>query len=245
MPKELPPSLPPGERTVGQLIAESIRLYGRRFWQCIWLGVPIAVFDQLSLGGSSLARSVLFAVAAPFLAAAYASACVIALEKRPTRRRFALAVALGTLVLVPVALLVSWFALLAAAYLALVGLVVPATIAEPLGWRAALRRAGELGRADYLHSLGSLAALVIVFFIARIGLVALLQAQADNAVRVAVGPSDLVLSPLLFLGPALLYFDQAARVVDSGLREKRRPDAGLHPAVDPHRSGRPDAEVEP
>jgi hypothetical protein len=245
MPKELPPSLPPGERTVGQLIAESIRLYGRRFWQCIWLGTPIAVFDQLSLGESSLARSVLFAVAAPFLAAAYASACVIALEKPPSRRRFALAVALGTLVLLPVALLVSWFALLAAAYLALVGLVVPAAIAEPLGWRAALRRGGELGRADYVHSLGSLAALVVVFFIARIGLVALLQAQADNAVRVAVGLSDLVLSPLLFLGPALLYFDQAARVVDSGLREKRRPDAGLHPAVDPHRSGRPDAEVEP
>jgi hypothetical protein len=140
--------------------------------------------------------------------------------------------------------LISWFALLAAAYLALVGLVVPVTIAEPVSWRAAFRRAGELGRADYIHALGSLAALAIVFFISRIGLVALLQAQADNRVRVAVALSDLVLSPLLFLGSALLYVDQAARVVDSLPREKRRRDAGLHPAVDAHGSGRPDAEVE-
>src|SRR4051812_5631602 len=186
MTKPLPPPLPPGERTVGQLVGESIRLYGRRFWRCLLLGIPIAAFDQLSLGQSNLARSLLFALAAPFLATAYAGASTVALEIRPTPKRFALAVGTGTLVLVPVAPLISWFALLAAAYLALVGLVVPATIAEPLGWWAAFRRAGELGRADYVHALGSLAALVIVFFIARLGLVALLQAQADNTVRVAV-----------------------------------------------------------
>jgi hypothetical protein len=245
MTRPLPPPLPPAERTIGQLIAESMRLYGKQFWRCIWLGVPVTAFDQLSLGQSTAARSVLFAFAAPFLATAYAAASVLALEKRPTRRRFALAVATGTLVLVPVALLISWFALLAAAYLALVGLVVPVTIAEPVTWRSAFRRAGELGRADYVHALGSLAALVIVFFIARLGLVTLLHAQADTTVRVAVALADLVLSPLLFLGASLLYFDQAARVVHSPPREKRRRDAGLHPAVDAHRSGRPDAEVEP
>jgi hypothetical protein len=236
--------LPPAERTVGQLVAESIRLYGRRFWRCLGLGVPVAVFDQLSLGHSSVARSVLFALAAPFLATAYAAASMVALGARPTLRRFALAVVTGTIVLIPVALLISWFALLAAAYLALVGLVVPVCLAEPVGPLAALRRAGDLGRADYVHALGSLAALVIIFFIARLGLVALLQAQADNTVRVAVALADVVLSPVLFLGAALLYFDQAARVVDSGPRKKRRPNAGLHPAVDAHGSGRSDAEVE-
>jgi hypothetical protein len=221
-----------------------MRLYGRRFWSCLWLGLPVAFFDQLSLGHSSVARALLFAAAAPFLATAYASASVIALEKRPDRRRFALAVAVGTTILVPVSLLISWFALLAAAYLALVGLAVPAAIAEPLSPLGALRRGGQLGRADYVHALGSLAALVIVFFIARIGLVGLLQAQADNTVRAAVALADVVLSPLLFLGASLLYVDQAARVVDSGSRDKRRRDAGLHPAVDAHGSGRPDAEVE-
>ena len=29
---QLPPPLPPETRTVGQLVAESIRLYGARFW---------------------------------------------------------------------------------------------------------------------------------------------------------------------------------------------------------------------
>jgi hypothetical protein len=244
MPKPLPPPLPPEERTVGQLVAESMRLYGRRFWRCLPLGVPVTVFDQLSLGQSSVARSALFAVAAPFLAAAYAGASMVALGTRPTVRRLLLATATGTIVLVPVALLISWFALLAAAYLALVGLVVPVMIAEPRGPLAAFRRAGELGRADYVHAFGSLAALVIVFFVARLGLVALLQAQADNTVRAAVALADVVLSPLVFLGAALLYFDQAARVVDSGSRKKRRRDAGLHPAVDAHRSRRADAEVE-
>ena len=43
----------------------------------------------------------------------------------------------------------------------------------------------------------------------------LLREQADTAVRVAVFLADLVVSPLLFLGAALLYFDQAARVRSS------------------------------
>src|SRR5215211_4351447 len=191
MAKELPPPLPPGERTVGQLVAESMRLYGRRFWLCMLLGLPITIFDQLSLGQSSAARSALFALASPFLATAYAGAALIALDIRPPGRRVARAVALGTAVLLPVALVISWFALLAAAYLALVGLVVPVALAEPVGPLAAFRRAGSLGRADYIHALGSLAALVIVFFIGRIGLVALLQAQADNTVRAAVAIADL------------------------------------------------------
>ena len=50
--------------------------------------------------------------------------------------------------------------------------------------------------------------------------------------------SDLVLSPMLFLGGALLYLDQAARVVGSAR-------AALHPPVDAHPAGRHDAQVEP
>src|SRR5919198_5805874 len=173
MTKPLPEPLPPAERTVGQLVAESMRLYGRRFWRCIWLGIPVTAFDQLSLGQSTAARSALFAAAAPFLAVAYAAASVVALGERPPWRRFVLGVAVGTAVLIPVALLISWFALLAAAYLALVGLAVPVAIAEPVGVRRIFHRAVELGRTDYVHALGALAALVLVFFIARIGLVAL------------------------------------------------------------------------
>src|SRR5947208_13143124 len=39
-----PAALPPSERTIGQLVAESIQFYGHRFWTCLALGVaPAAV----------------------------------------------------------------------------------------------------------------------------------------------------------------------------------------------------------
>ena len=46
---ELPPPLPPERRTVGQLVAESIRAYQQSFWRCLPLGLPLAVADQLSV----------------------------------------------------------------------------------------------------------------------------------------------------------------------------------------------------
>jgi hypothetical protein len=238
VPKPLPPPLPPRERTVGQLIAESIRLYGRRFWPSLLLGVPLAAFDQLALDRSSGVRALVFLAATPFFAVTYAFACRLALERPVTWR----AVALGTAVLLPVSLVISWFALLVAAYLALVGLVVPVAMAE--GTQRPLRRAVQLGRADYIHALGSLAALVILFYVARIGLVALLRAQAENTIRVAVALADVVVSPLVFLGSALLYVDQAARI-NSNHPTRRSRDADLSAAVDADRAGRPNAEVQP
>ena len=44
---ELPPPLPPAERTVGQLIAETIRLYGQHFWRALPLGPPAGVLARL------------------------------------------------------------------------------------------------------------------------------------------------------------------------------------------------------
>jgi hypothetical protein len=40
----------------------------------------------------------------------------------------------------------------------------------------------------------------------------LLRDLGDSGERIALGLADLVVSPLLFLGGALLYVDQAARV---------------------------------
>ena len=40
-----PPALPPETRTVGQLVAESLQLYRRRFWPSLALGLPIAIID--------------------------------------------------------------------------------------------------------------------------------------------------------------------------------------------------------
>ena len=45
--KALPPPLPPATRTVGQVVAEAIRLYGRRLRPALPLGLPLAAADTL------------------------------------------------------------------------------------------------------------------------------------------------------------------------------------------------------
>jgi len=245
MTKELPPPLPPAERTVGQLVAESMRLYGRRFWPSLVLGLPIAVVTIVSARHSLAAQMVVLWIATPFLTAAYVRAVSIASPEPLGRDAVLRAYLVGLVVFLPVPVLVRTYVLPALAWLALFGLAVPAAAYEGLRFRDALMRGRRLATADYVHALGSLCALAIVYFVTRFMLQLLLHGQADAAEYVAAFIADLIVSPLLFLGPALLYFDQAARVVDSKPREKRRsPDAGLHPAVDAHRSGRPDPEVE-
>jgi hypothetical protein len=219
---DLPSPLPPAERTVGQLIAETIRLYGERFWRAIPVGLPIAVLDQLDLGRGGSVRILLFIACSPFLAFAFAYASALAARVEVERRTLATATLIGTLVLLPASLVFTWFALIAAVYLAFVGLAVPVAVVEGSGLRRSVRRAVELGRADYVHALGSIAALVVVFFLSRQVLVSLLQGQADETIRVAVFLADVVLSPVMLLGAAMLYFDQAARV---GVDRRRRRQA--------------------
>jgi hypothetical protein len=243
--KPLPPPLPPGERTAGQVVAESIRLYGRRFWAALPLGVPIALLTQVSANRTLTAQTLILWAATPLLTAAYLRAVVIASPGTLPRRDLVRAFAVGLLVFVPVPALLRFYVLPALAWLALFGLAVPATAHEGLGFREALARARRLAAADYVHALGSLCALAIVYFVTRVMLLLLLHGQADAALRTAAFLADIVISPLIFLGAALLYFDQAARVVDSGSRPRRTRDADLHPAVDAHGSGRADAEVEP
>jgi hypothetical protein len=242
----LPPPLPPETRTVGQLVAEAIRLYGRRFWLSLPLGVPVAVADQLATEATLSGRVVVLAAFAPLFTLAYAAGCVLAAGKRAPFSRWLAALAVGVPVFLPAAFFLPWFALAAVAWLALVGLVVPVVLFEETPLLRAPARAVRLGLADYVHAAGSIATLVIVFVVTRLALGVLLQSQADNTFRVALFLADTVLAPLLFLGSALLYFDQAARAVQSRPRRtRRRRDADLHPAHEPDRPGRPDAQGEP
>jgi hypothetical protein len=249
-PQPLPPPLPPETRTVGQLVAESIRLYGRRFWRCLPLGVAVAVVDgaAISLGGVSRAAAFAFVVVGGslLLSAAYTGASSLVAARRSSRRRLALACAAGAAVFAPAPFLATVFVFPALAWLALVGLVVPVIVIEELPVRRAFRRALALGRSDYAHALGSLCTLVIIYFLLRLGLFFLLRGGSLNSERVAAFLADVVIGPLLFLGAALLYFDQAARAgrrVGSAPRT-RRFDADIHPAVQADDQGRPDAEVE-
>jgi hypothetical protein len=199
-------------RTVGQLVADTVRLYGDRFWRALPLGLSVAVVDQATHGLSTAARVlVLITAGGVLLTASYAAASLLALRRHVDIRTWARAFVAGWIAFFPVPALLHVFILPAVAWLALVGLVVPVILAEELGLRSAFRRAVALARADYVHALGSLATLVIVYFLTRTMLVFLLRGTGDQTERVAVFLGDLVLAPVLFLGGALLYFDQVAR----------------------------------
>jgi hypothetical protein len=202
---------PPERRTVGQLVADAIRLYGRRFWRSLALGASLAVLDQFTVGHPVAVQLVMIWVAAPFLSASYAGAAALAAERRPSPSSVLRAVAIGTLLLIPAPVLAFGYVLPAVAWLAFVGLAVPAAVIEGGGVWASILRGTRLARADFVHALGSIATLLILYFIARFGLILLLQNQADATSRVALFLGDLIVSPLVFLGSALLYFDQASR----------------------------------
>lgn len=207
----LPPPLPPETRTVGQLVAETLRLYGRNVWAALALGLSVTAINQASAGRETLLQALLLAAGAPLMAASFTGAAVLVGGERPRAATLIRAVAIGAVVFVPAAFLTLLYVLPALAWLALVGLVVPVIVIERRPSVAALRRATQLARADYIHALGSLATLTILFGVVRLTLALLLKDLGDNGTRAALGLADLVVSPILFLGAALLYVDQEAR----------------------------------
>jgi hypothetical protein len=208
----LPPPLSPATRTVGQLVAETLKLYGDHFFLALPLGLVVAVADQASLGLEVEGRIAVLLVAAPFLSAAYAAAAALASAQRPSRMTWLVAVCVGTLVFVPAAFLFPWFALAAVVVLAFLGNSVPAIMIERLSPFAAFKRSLEVARADIVHALAGLATLVVMFGLARLAMGFVLRQQADTTLRSAIFLADTVLGPILFLGGALLYIDLAARV---------------------------------
>jgi hypothetical protein len=216
----LPPALPPVSRTVGQLVAETLRVYGEHFLRALPLGLVIALADQVSLGVGVAGTVVVLLVAAPFLSAAYADASALTIGRRPPARQWVVAIGVGTLVFAPAALLFPWFALAAVVVLALLGFAVPAAVIEGLGPLAAIRRSLAVARADPVHAIAGLATLVIMFGLTRLALGFVLRQQADNTLRVSILLADTVLGPILFLGGALLFADLVARVGTT--RDERR-----------------------
>jgi hypothetical protein len=203
-----PEALPPAERTVGQVVAESIRLYGERFWAVLPLGLAFVGVDLASLHHGVDVQTLVLWAFTPVFAAAYVRAAALVSGRPPTWT----ALAAGVVVFLPFPVLVRLYVLPGVAWLALVGLAVPAAVAEGLGLRDALRRGWQLGRADPVHAVGGLAALALVYGVSRTMLLVLLHTQGGQTQLIAAVLADLVLSPLVFVGGALLHADQAARV---------------------------------
>ncbi|HYX77102.1 MAG TPA: hypothetical protein VE757_07995, partial [Gaiellaceae bacterium] len=209
----VPPPLPPGERPTGQLIAEALRLYGRRFWPSLALGVPVGLFGALATalhGWTSLLVSI--TLGSLILTLTYVGAAVIAAERPVPRRRLLVAAVAGLIAFIPFPALVLLYVLPAVAWLALVGLAVPAAVIEGTGVVDSLKRGFRLGRTDYIHSLGTMAALGIVFYLSTRVLGFALNAGSGQAADIARPIAEGFLWPVVVLGASLLYFDQAARL---------------------------------
>ena len=209
--RDLPPPLPPAERTVGQLVGETIRAYGNallapaaardpaRGRRPVCVHEPALDAGRRSSGSrrrsssrrTSTPARVVHRVALDGTAFSLGLVDLRALPARSARSTSFPAIA--------------WFAF--------IGLAVPAALVERLGFRAALVRGRELGRADYVHALGSLATLVLVVGIAEITLQRAPPLPERTRARERRSSSPTSCSrPLLYIGGALLYDDQAARV---------------------------------
>src|SRR5579864_6241568 len=148
---ELPPPLPPGERTVVQLVAETIRAYGASFWRALPLGLPFAAATQIGVNHSVDFQTLVLLTLAPLIALAYVIACRLVVGGRPTMTAYTVAL----VVFLPVPFLARAYVLPALAWLALFGLAVPAAMVERAGIPRALKRGLRLATTDYGHALGS------------------------------------------------------------------------------------------
>jgi hypothetical protein len=202
-----PEALPPESRTVGQVVAESIRLYGERFWAVLPLGLVLVGVDAASLHRSIAAQTLMLWGFAPAFSAAYVRACSIVRRVPWSWAAFGAAI----VVFLPFPILVRLYVLPGVAWFGLVGLAVPAAAVERLGVRAALRRGWQLGRVDSVHAVGGLATLALVYGVSRYALLVLIHTQGGQTQDIAAVLADLVLSPLIFVGAVLLYADQVAR----------------------------------
>jgi hypothetical protein len=217
----LPPAAPPGERTAGQLVGEAMRLYGRRLWASLLVGVPptlagIVLAAAVDSGTSRAGALILvLGLGVPAVSVSFVGASALVAGRRPSGHTLLVAFVVGVLVLLPVPFLVTLLVLPGVAWFAFFGLGVPAAVIEDLDLRRALQRAVQLARADYAHALGSLAAAVIVVVVSAGVLQFLLVQFGDTAAGLAAFIAVLLLAPVLLLTAALLYFDQAARAAPS------------------------------
>jgi hypothetical protein len=221
----LPPPLPPETRTVGQLVAEALRLYGARFWPSLALGIGPALLGTAAAELDGPARVLVVLGAGPVLLSASYAGAVAVLRPIGRGRYVAVALGVGFIAFLPLCVSRLWIFpgiyLLVLGWLAFVGLGVPAALVERRGFADSLRRGTELARADYVHALGSLATLVITIFLTGLVLFFALREASDQALRVAGLLALLVLAPVFMLGAAVLYVDQAARV-ESSPRTRRK-----------------------
>jgi hypothetical protein len=208
-----PVALPPAERTIGQLVAETVRFYGDHFWKVVGLGVVPASFAAITARAPHhLTETLSPTLFGALLSATFVAACVIALETRPSNGRLVQAWGLGWIVLQPVLVPVPYLILAGAVWLLCLALAIPVLVVEGKGVWGSVVRALRLAQADWVHQIGAIATLVVLVFLSQGVLAFALRGFGGTAISISFFLASMVVSPLLFVGTALLYVDQAARV---------------------------------
>jgi hypothetical protein len=213
---------------LGEILAETIHLYGRRRRAAVGLGLIEAGAFLLSRIVPGLVSVLVLALAFTALYAAAARLLAgdsFAVAWRHVGGRVPVLVVLTFVVAVPFAIAVGYLFLLVLAvlWLALSGFAIPVAVIEERDdvqgsldrLAYSLQRSVVLSRAEYLHAAGVVAALVIVYLVVGTLIGVSLIGFADNGGVAAAALVQLVLAPFFFLGLAVLYYEQRARAAVS------------------------------
>jgi hypothetical protein len=217
---------------LGELLSETIRIYSQRPWAAIGLGLVTG--GAYLLGALTPDLLDVLVIALAFTASYGAAARLVSGDRfveawAQVGLRAAVLLVLTFVVAVPAVIALTYLFLLVvgALWLALMGFSVPAAMVErdpevrnSLDRIAyALLRSIRLARTEYLHALGVIAALIIIYLVLGIGLGVALAGFADNGRLIAVALAQVVLAPFFFLGLSVLYFEQRARAAVSSPSE--------------------------
>jgi hypothetical protein len=197
------------------VVAEAIRAYGQHFFPALVLGLPAAAIVSLAAWAPEPERTASVIVVGSGLSS-WALGRAVRIVYPDAGGSTATAFAVGVVAFVP-AVLVRVVVFpgiypLALLWLAATIFAVPAALLERLPFAASLARSVRLARAAVVHALGGIVTLVVTIALTALVLTFLLRGFGDQRLVVAALLALVVVTPLFFLGAAVLYADQAARV---------------------------------
>jgi hypothetical protein len=213
---------------LGELLSETVRIYSARPRAAIGLGLVEGGAFLLTRATPDLLDALVLAVAFAIIygaAARLVSGDTFMEAWAQVGLRTPTLVVLTFVVAVPAVIALQYLFLLVigALWLALVGFSIPVALLErdpevtnPFDRIAySFLRSIRLARAEYLHALGVIAALLMIYLLIGIVLGVALVGFADNGEVIAAALVQVVLAPFFFLGLSILYFEQRARAAVS------------------------------
>jgi hypothetical protein len=221
-------TVPDRPLTLSEVLSETVTIYTRRPWAALGIGLveggayllTAVTPDLLDVLVIALAFTAIYAAAARLVSGdSFAEAWAQVGLRTPVL------LVLTFVVAVPAVISLTYLFLfvVAALWIALMGFSIPVAMLERdpdvnnVFDRIAfsLLRSIRLARAEYLHALGVVAALIIIYLVFAVALTVGLVGFADNGRTIATALTQIVLAPFFFIGLSVLYFEQRARAAVS------------------------------